>query len=656
MGIATIKISNYKSIKKMQLNLDSPNVFDLYCMLGKNGSGKSTVIDAIRYFYKISNNSFEIEEAIDKSNIYVQKMCIEIVFDFSNLLTNNRNEYLDKLLQNCNQYFVDNKLLLRMTQYKNGQIIWYPLNDVYFVRKILKIFPIFIVNTRFISLTDWSELWNIISEISISEFKEPTDLLEEKLINVFESTYGEKYAKSIQKIKNVFDEENIKINDQDYLIRFKTAIMTVLGGDTFLTDDNSLLYYSDGMNSLNYIKLLLKLIVDLSDTAWKNSLIILDEPEIGLHPKFVEDLADLFSINKSKKVSYLITTHSTHFVSSILKNEISICFYRLYLKDRYTKIEKIRNINTEPTNAFLINDAEAESYFSDAIVFVEGQTEIQLLKHRKLINLFPFLKRITIYNTNSTDTVTRLILPRYANITVPYINILDMDKILKYNTKTQNFSINPSAINPFTYSRILEKQNYLFYNKKNREKSKTYNERIKIRKILKNKKFIQDKYYIKDKDYKSLLKKIKAYCSRNNVFVTSTTIEGVIVNEHNSSIVLQWLKDEKLGNDIYNELDNLLNMEPNCIEYATTILRLIFNGKLDNLKKLDQSNDPEHIFNKLKSINNCIGKKTSGWLLEFLDYYFKSFFEEDPQLNKENFKKYFPELFTLLQMMENLLQ
>lgn len=661
MGISTIKILNFKSIKELSIDFDKTES-DIYCMLGKNGAGKTTVIDAIRYLYKKANNPLETETVIDRLNIYAQKMYIEVIFDFSNLLNNNKNSYLDNILKMYEEYIIDNKLLIRMTQYKNGNIVWYPLDDVFFIRKILKIFPVFIVNTRFISLTDWSELWNTISEISVSGIKESTEMVSEKLKEVFEDAYGEKFDKSIRKIKKIFGEENIKINDKDYLIRFKNAIMTQLGGDTFLADNNSLLYYSDGMNSLKYIKLLTKLIVELSETAWKNSLIILDEPEIGLHPKYIEELADLFSANNSKKVKYLMTTHSTHFVSSVLKNGIAICFYRIYLSRGYSKLEKIQDIIHEK-DKFLVNDAEAESYFSDVVIFVEGQTEIQILKHRKLVNMFPELRRITIYNTKSTDTITSIITPEFANMTVPYINILDMDKILTYNQGI--FSFTKSRLNPLYSEKIKKKEKYLVY-KKYGKKYYTYNLRQRILGIINNYKFLQDstKFWIDDKKFKYLLKLVKLYCYENNVYVMKTTIEGALVNEHNNDIILNWL-NIKLHNNTFQKLCKLLDNETDCVSYKTTILRLILNGKLDNLQNMTykqdnqgkiQANVPKNVYDDVVSIKNKIGKKVDGWIIEFMDFYFDTYLIKEKEKNLEMFEKDFPELYSILQIINNLLQ
>ena len=50
----------------------------------------------------------------------------------------------------------------------------------------------------------------------------------------------------------------------------------------FKVNEENIGYYSAGMNSLKYITLFLKLIIELSETAWKDITIIFDEPEICL--------------------------------------------------------------------------------------------------------------------------------------------------------------------------------------------------------------------------------------------------------------------------------------------------------------------------------------------------------------------------------------
>lgn len=46
MGIEKIEIENYKSIKKVFLNLEKLNL-----LIGENGCGKTNIISAAKYFY-----------------------------------------------------------------------------------------------------------------------------------------------------------------------------------------------------------------------------------------------------------------------------------------------------------------------------------------------------------------------------------------------------------------------------------------------------------------------------------------------------------------------------------------------------------------------------------------------------------------------------
>ena len=78
MGISKIKIENFKTISRLQLKLEENGII---CLLGKNGAGKTTVINAINYLYKIAEEPYKIEQVIDKKNPYVQKMIIELFFE-----------------------------------------------------------------------------------------------------------------------------------------------------------------------------------------------------------------------------------------------------------------------------------------------------------------------------------------------------------------------------------------------------------------------------------------------------------------------------------------------------------------------------------------------------------------------------------------------
>ena len=81
-------------------------------------------------------------------------------------------------------------------------IEWYPINDVYKVRKLLRIFPIYFVDTRNISLYKWSKLWEIACDIAISGIDNNSEAVKSNLTDTFSEIYGEKYTKVYNILQN----------------------------------------------------------------------------------------------------------------------------------------------------------------------------------------------------------------------------------------------------------------------------------------------------------------------------------------------------------------------------------------------------------------------------------------------------------------------
>ena len=80
MGIERIKIENYKSIKKCNLNLSQLNA-----LIGENGCGKTNVISAIKYFYNNIISENDDGEIFDKNNSFSNTVRIGIEYDCTHL-------------------------------------------------------------------------------------------------------------------------------------------------------------------------------------------------------------------------------------------------------------------------------------------------------------------------------------------------------------------------------------------------------------------------------------------------------------------------------------------------------------------------------------------------------------------------------------------
>ena len=118
MGIETIKIENYKSIKKCYLNLSQLNA-----LIGENGCGKTNILEAIKYFYyNLIAESID-NDIYDKNNIFSKTVKIGIQYDCTELRkiivnkrkTQKEEDYYRKILKLINK----NKLYLELIKTKN---------------------------------------------------------------------------------------------------------------------------------------------------------------------------------------------------------------------------------------------------------------------------------------------------------------------------------------------------------------------------------------------------------------------------------------------------------------------------------------------------------------------------------------------------------
>ena len=60
--------------------------------------------------------------------------------------------------------------------------------------------------------------------------------------------YGEKYEKTIKVINDIFEQEEIKIDESSFHEQYMELLKLRLGGESFLNNENELAYYSDGLN------------------------------------------------------------------------------------------------------------------------------------------------------------------------------------------------------------------------------------------------------------------------------------------------------------------------------------------------------------------------------------------------------------------------
>jgi len=172
---------------------------------------------------------------------------------------------------------------------------------------------------------------------------------------------------SLAKIGYTWDMDLVDPNRNTYTIRLKKD------GNIFLLNQAS----SGEIELINFI-------LGMITLGLKGGVIIVDEPELHLHPKWIAFLRGFFmQYAFTEKNQLMIVTHSGTFINSSTYPYLT----RVYKNERgSSKLHQVVNENTEETKERLhfINATNNEKvFFSDFVIMVEGDTdEIVFKRHR----------------------------------------------------------------------------------------------------------------------------------------------------------------------------------------------------------------------------------------------------------------------------------
>lgn len=640
MGITKIAFENVKSLSGSFLNTKSLNV-----LIGTNGAGKSNIEKYINYFYKNLLSSNVNPDIFDKMNPYNDYAKISITYSLTEFFSNKINRRKDIFIDIKEELDEKDELVLELIQYKDNRIEW---NYSYEIRKIIKyLFPIYFIDTRNLNVLDWDIVWDIIGDLGQSR-SEVEDGLIESLNKVLEEIYGEKHLESYDLLKSEFESNGYGIKSYNNKDVFKQLYKLKFNGERFIYKNNHLEFYSNGSNSYNYIKLFYQVLKKLHLNKIKTPIIILDEPEIGLHPNLIDEFINLILLD-SGRIQTILSTHSPRLVKNAMILDKANIFQITY--DKYkTQIRKVENINKEKLKK-VISDKEASYYFAKGIIFVEGISEYELFTHPVLRKRFPILKEIEIFSYNSNNISLDVSHPVQRKLNIPYLLLLDLDKILTYNKALKMFDITGDNYNPLKNDDIEEKEKYHYGNLR-----KLGMVRKRIQGISQKAKFKYNPYNFCFNDglFDEFIDLVKSYCISYNVYPVSTTIEGVLVNEENYRVFYSWLTRKKSNYMGKKDLKNLWTVSTNKF-YRLNILRQIVDGKMEPLFTLKKRGLLEEVTDQnlkdayTKALKLPKLDKGSGWVSNFLNDV-NAVLKKTNQLSK--FNSLFPELVDIIETME----
>ena len=297
MKIKNLHMRDFKGLRDIFINFEkNDELLDLLALAGSNGSGKTRVLESIlKYFQDYLNYK---QNNIEAGIFYEEKEknCISNVQDFF------------YGLKNFSYYEVNDPLYEQHIEIKNKldilpKIIYVP-TEINF-QKMNAASTTLTQEYKFINIVDTNLIKDIPSYIA-------TKIISEILKNKNEKV-GDIQKKVFDEINEIFETLGIEVKIEDISQDGRNIpIFTNSSGDEF--DINEL---SSGEKQLFLRTLAIKMLNP------GNSIILIDEPELSLHPKWQQRIVDVYrKIGKNNQI--IIATHSPHILGSVRKENIML--------------------------------------------------------------------------------------------------------------------------------------------------------------------------------------------------------------------------------------------------------------------------------------------------------------------------------------------
>lgn len=393
LKITGIRIKNFRSFKEFPDKKADKKEFleveSLTTLVGKNDVGKSNLLKAIKILLEDENiTNYDFHKLRDS-----EPCEISIKFEITDTIRNDVLEII-KSFKNIESIKVDSSIILTKKFEKNrGKITTYyflneeKLNKKDFTKLKEKYFlkPIFIPAVKNVEDEIKFKKNTIISELLLPIIEEVSDAKSEtktvrNLVEQLKKRIREESKKVIDEIKEEvkklwddIEDINIEVPNLDIKKAFDPEITV---RDKYLKEAVKLEYRGNGLQRYFILSMLE---VYRKKKVGSGYILLFEEPEIYLHAGAQRRLFGLLK-DFSKRGQVIITTHSSIFVDrSELRNT-----YLIYRENGETKFRKMKdNYRTIFNYRTILDELDikpSDIYLSDGIIFVEGPSDVQILK------------------------------------------------------------------------------------------------------------------------------------------------------------------------------------------------------------------------------------------------------------------------------------
>lgn len=437
MKLKNVKISNIRSFKE-QVEFSPREDFNV--LIGSNGSGKSNLLDIVyitlrHYFlypYQLNKSSdgiklMRITAPCGKIECVLPKFIgcennteIIISLEITRVDTNNLHQIIENkenLKDLMTTYSYNTKIPIdfldtQIVELKEGQIFEYQIKGYectivseekiaaeYYLKYLNAFEGIFLaakeqqiqLESPMIYISPFRAVNRIDLEICLSnsgyheergEIAKITSRTTSSLIKLASLFFAEKRRKFEAEPKGY---EELWNHDHD--VKFVTESLDKIGykWDIKLIDSNKNVYIIQLEKDNRKFLLseassgeieLINFILGLITLNLQDGIIIIDEPELHLHPQWLAILRDFFmKFSKEKRNQLIISTHSATFINTTTYPFI----YRIYKNSEGSSLihqVKIRHKDETKDRLHFINATNNEKVlFSDFVLMVEGDTD-----------------------------------------------------------------------------------------------------------------------------------------------------------------------------------------------------------------------------------------------------------------------------------------
>ena len=297
MKIKNLHIKEFKGLRDISINFEkNDKPLDLVVLAGSNGSGKTRILESILDYFQKIVNYIENENVAGVFFETDEQNCLNQGYD-SNMLYLILNYYNDENNVERGRKVVEENLKVF------PKIIYVPTETNF--QKVEIASPMLVREYKFLNIVDTELIKDVPSYIATKIIEMANDQEDTPMQEIRTAVF-----KEINEIFEILDLD-IKISGISKNAK-SIPIFTNSSGDKF--DINEL---SSGEKQLFLRTLAIRMLNP------ENSIILIDEPELSLHPKWQQRIVDVYrKIGKNNQI--IIATHSPHILGSARKENIML--------------------------------------------------------------------------------------------------------------------------------------------------------------------------------------------------------------------------------------------------------------------------------------------------------------------------------------------